>query len=80
MLKRGITMGARMGGKIKTVTYVLAGGLALLASSVLRLGIGDSFYRWLTLAAEGVFVVSVILAVVSFFDYVSVYKKASNKK
>ena len=78
MLKRGITMGARMGGKIKTVTYILAGALALLASSVLRLGMDDSYYRWLTLAAEGVFVVSVILAVISFFDYVSVYRKTPN--
>ena len=31
MLKKGIALGARMGGKIKTVTYVLSGALALLA-------------------------------------------------
>ena len=76
MLKKGITLGARIGGKIKTVTYVLAGGLALLVSSMVRLGIGGTFYRGLTIAAEGVFMVSVIFAVVSFFDYVSVYNKA----
>ena len=75
MLKKGIAQGARMAGKIKTVTYILAGGLALLASSVVRLGIGGGFYRTLTMAAEGVFVISVIIAVVSFFDYVSVYSK-----
>ena len=80
MLKRGIALGARMGGKIKTVTYVLAGGLALLASSVVRLGISGGFYRGLTMAAEAVFVVSVIIAVVSFLDYVSVYNKIPDKK
>ena len=75
MLKKGVTQGARMGGKIKTVTYILAGALALLASSLVRLGIGTKFYRTLTIAAEAVFIVSVVLAVVSFFDYVSVYNK-----
>jgi len=82
MLKKGITMGARMGGKIKTVAYILAGGLALLASSVLRLGIGGGFYRIFTIAATVVFIVSVIIAIVSFFDYVSVYRgagKTNNK-
>ena len=75
MLKKGIAMGARIGGKIKTFTYVLAAGLALLVSSMVRLGIGGDFYRILTMAAEGVFVVSVVFAIVSFFDYVSVYRK-----
>jgi len=79
MLKKGIAQGARMGGKIKTVTYILAGALALLATSVLRLGIGVAFYRVLTVAAVVVFLISVILAVVSFFDYVSVYNKTSGK-
>ena len=80
MLKRGITLGARMGGKIKTVTYILAGALALLASSVVRLGMNGQFYRGLTIAAEGVFLVSVLIAVISFFDYVLVYNKTPEKK
>ena len=74
MLKKGIAMGARMGGKIKTFAYIFAGALALLASSVLRLGMDGAFYRILTMAATAVFIVSVIIAIVSFFDYVSVYK------
>jgi CDP-diacylglycerol--glycerol-3-phosphate 3-phosphatidyltransferase len=79
MLKKGITLGARMGGKIKTVSYILAGALALLASSVVRIGISGPFYKWLTMAAVGVFIVSVIFAVVSFFDYISVYNKTPEK-
>ena len=70
MLKKGVVMGARMGGKIKTVTYVMAGALALLASSVVRLGMGAGLYRILTMAAGAVFIVSVVIAVVSFLDYV----------
>ena len=77
MLRKGIALGARIGGKIKTFTYVLAGGLALLASSVVRLGINGGLYRGLSLAAGAVFIISVIIAVISFIDYLSVYIKAS---
>ena len=78
MLKKGVSMGARIGGKVKTVTYVLAGALSLLASSVKRLDIGMGLYNALTMAAVIIFVVSVIIAIISFFDYVSVYKKTVN--
>jgi len=74
MLKKGVALGARMGGKIKTVTYVLAVALALLASSALRLGLDGGFYRVLAMTASVVFVISVIIAVLSFFDYVGVYR------
>jgi len=79
MLKKGVAMGARMGGKIKTVSYIAAAGLALVVSSLIRLGIGADFYRILTIAAGVVFGVSVIFAVISFFDYVSVYRKTGSK-
>ena len=75
MLKKGIALGARMGGKIKTVSYILAAALALFASSLVRFGIGGAVYRVFILAAEGVFMVSVVIAVVSFFDYLSQYLK-----
>jgi len=80
MLKKGISLGARMGGKIKTVTYVLAGALALMASSVVRLGIRGNFYHLLTLAAGVIFLVSVGLAIVSFFDYIRVYINTPDPK
>ena len=75
MLKKGIAMGARMSGKVKTVTYISAGALALLASSVGRLGFDEGLYRLLVLAANVVFVLSVIIAIISFFQYASVYLK-----
>jgi CDP-diacylglycerol--glycerol-3-phosphate 3-phosphatidyltransferase len=78
MIKKGIAMGARMGGKIKTVAYVLAGGLALMASSAVRLGLGG-FYRGIAIAAISVFTVSVIIAIVSLFDYIFVYIKTPDK-
>ena len=78
MLQKGVSMGARIGGKVKTVTYVLAGALSLLASSVKRLDIGRGLYNGLTMAAVIVFVISVIIAIISFFDYLSVYNKTIN--
>jgi len=76
MLKKGTAMGARMGGKIKTVTYVAACALALLASSIQRLGSGSELYQIFATAASLVFAISAIIAVVSFFDYLFVYKRA----
>ena len=75
MLRKGIAQGARMSGKIKTVMYILAGGLALLASSIFRLGLDNELYRGLVIAAQAVFIVSVVIAVISFFDYLLAYIK-----
>jgi len=80
MLKKGVALGARIAGKIKTVTYIAAGALALLASSVLRLGLDNKIYSGLTIAASVVFIISVIIAVISFFDYILIYNKTPAKK
>jgi phosphatidylglycerophosphate synthase len=69
-----------MGGKIKTVSYIVAAGTALLASSLLRLGWSDVFYRWSAIAAIVVFTASVIISVVSFIDYFIIFLKNSEKK
>jgi len=74
MLKRGVTMGARFGGKIKTVTYVAAEATALFYVSLLRLGAAESLQPIFKTAAVVVFGVSVLFSVISFMDYVSVYR------
>jgi CDP-diacylglycerol--glycerol-3-phosphate 3-phosphatidyltransferase len=78
MLRKGIAMGARISGKIKTITYILTIACALFASSVIRLGGASSLFRVFSIAALAVFCVSGLLAVVSFFDYISVYRKSEN--
>jgi CDP-diacylglycerol--glycerol-3-phosphate 3-phosphatidyltransferase len=80
MLKKGITMGARVGGKIKTVLYIFAGGLALLASSAVRLSLGAALSGWLILASKVVFIFSVLVAILSFIDYLVVYMKSPEEK
>ena len=78
MLKKGITMGARKSGKIKTVAYITAGAIALLYVSLQRLGVAESLQPAVRIAAVAVFGISVFFSVVSFFDYLSAYR-ASGK-
>jgi len=75
MLKKGATLGARMSGKIKTVSYIIAAGAALLAVSFQRLEIFESLFPLLKTGAVVVFFISVIISIVSFIDYILVYKK-----
>jgi CDP-diacylglycerol--glycerol-3-phosphate 3-phosphatidyltransferase len=77
MLHKGIAMGARRGGKIKAFAYMFTGISSLLASSVQRLGIEGSFFGVFHLAALGFFGLAILIALISFADYVFVYRKAS---
>ena len=80
MLKKGITMGARISGKVKTVTYVIGGAIALLYASIIRLSELEflqpvvKIAYIVRIAAIAVFSLSVLFSVLSFFDYLSVYR------
>ena len=76
MMKKRITLGARSGGKIKAVAYMVTGVFALAASSVLRLGYGEAIYVIFRNIAIWVFILSVILSLLSFGDYYKVYKQS----
>ena len=78
MLKKGTAMGARMSGKIKTVAYIIASGTALLAVSFQRLSVHETLFPYFKTGALIIFIISVIIAVVSFFDYLLVYRKTNN--
>jgi len=75
MLKKGTTLGASIYGKLKTVVYITAVGAALLAASLERLAKLESLLPYFKTGALVIFIISVILAVVSFFDYLIQYKK-----
>jgi CDP-diacylglycerol--glycerol-3-phosphate 3-phosphatidyltransferase len=77
MLRKGVALGARISGKIKTITYILAGAFALSASTVKRLGLNDLYYRIVCGISVVIFLISVIMSLLSFFDYYRVYKNAS---
>ena len=75
MLKKGIAMSARLGGKIKTVAYIIAGGAALLTASIQRLSIFEYFLPFIKTGALVIFIISVIASIVSFIDYLLIYQK-----
>jgi CDP-diacylglycerol--glycerol-3-phosphate 3-phosphatidyltransferase len=74
ILQKGVVQGARMGGKIKAVTYMVAGGIALIASNARMLGY-DAAFTPLRISAIVIFAISVVFAVVSFMDYLTIYRK-----
>jgi CDP-diacylglycerol--glycerol-3-phosphate 3-phosphatidyltransferase len=80
MMKKGVAMGARRGGKIKAVAYVIAGIAALLASCAERLGLDVRVYTVLRVSASVIFVISVVLALASFADYIKVYRGTGQNK
>ena len=75
MMKKGIVMGARRGGKLKAVSYMFTGLLCLLSVSIERLGF-LSLVPPLRQAASIIFILSMIIAALSFIDYFIVYLKA----
>jgi CDP-diacylglycerol---glycerol-3-phosphate 3-phosphatidyltransferase len=75
MLKKGVAMGARMGGKIKTIAYITAATIAFIASSFKRLDICKSILQYIRIGALIIFAISVIIAIISFIDYLLIYKK-----
>jgi CDP-diacylglycerol--glycerol-3-phosphate 3-phosphatidyltransferase len=74
MLKKGITLGARMSGKIKTVFYIFAGGSALLTDSLHRLSVFENLLRLFKYGTLIIFIISVIISIVSFIDYLIIVK------
>lgn len=75
MMKKGVAMGARKGGKLKAVAYMAAGAVALLAISVERLDAPETLFRLFRAGALVIFVISVIISVISFVDYFVLYRK-----
>jgi len=78
MLKKGVTLAARMGGKIKTVAYIVAESAALIVVTLQRLSVFESLSPYFKTGAVIIFLISVIISVVSFFDYLVIYRKTKS--
>ncbi|MDR2899949.1 MAG: CDP-diacylglycerol--glycerol-3-phosphate 3-phosphatidyltransferase [Treponema sp.] len=75
MMKKGIAMGAKMSGKIKAVTYMASGAVALLAVTLFRLGITGNLFTILKYISIIIFTVGAVMAVTSFLEYLNFYRK-----
>ena len=80
MLKNGIAMGARLSGKIKTISYITAASAILFYIGLCRFGVSVPIQTVLRIGAISIFYISVVFSVVSFFDYISVYRKLRSKE
>jgi len=89
MLRKGVSMGARIGGKIKTVVSIIAGAFALavyyleiLAPYFKSAGFEDLFsliYLIFSRSAVYIFILAVVISLVSFADYLRVFRKTAGR-
>ncbi|WP_461246568.1 CDP-diacylglycerol--glycerol-3-phosphate 3-phosphatidyltransferase [Treponema sp. R6D11] len=80
MAKKGIAMGARMGGKIKTVAFIITAAITFLAVSFERLGLFNLILPYIKICALIAFAISAVISIISFFDYLIIYKKTADVK
>jgi len=68
--RKGVAIGARKGGKLKTVLYIAAAGFSLAIESVVRLGIDTGNLMSIALPVNfALYILAVLVSVVSFIDY-----------
>lgn len=80
VMKKGIAMGARMGGKLKAWAYAFAGIGGLIFVSIERLGIFSEIIDALRSVTLVLFILAGIASLVSLLDYIIYMKKSIFKK
>jgi CDP-diacylglycerol--glycerol-3-phosphate 3-phosphatidyltransferase len=67
--KKGVAIGARKGGKFKTVLYVVTGMFSLFIESTIRLGLNGINIEVCQYIGIGLYVLCVVASYASFIDY-----------
>lgn len=77
-IKKGVAIAAKMGGKIKTVMYIIAAGFSLIIESIYRLSLqsffSDSFFHIFSIIGFSLYVIATTLSVLTFLDYIRSFK------
>jgi len=76
-MQKGVAIGARKGGKIKTVLYIVSGFFALFVESALRLRLFNNDYfifKNFKAISLALFIVCLFVSYVSFADYLVNFK------
>ncbi|CEM63208.1 CDP-diacylglycerol--glycerol-3-phosphate 3-phosphatidyltransferase [Treponema phagedenis] len=79
MLARGegITIAAKMGGKLKTVSYIVASGFSLFILILIAFfSLPESIVRYFIIVNYCLYGLASVLSVLSFLSYYNGYKKA----
>jgi CDP-diacylglycerol--glycerol-3-phosphate 3-phosphatidyltransferase len=75
--EKGVAMGARPGGKVKAVFYMIAGAASLLLWSFRGLGVLESMDGTFSTVVTALFLIAAALSVGSFIDYLVQFRKIS---
>lgn len=75
MMRDGVALAARKGGKTKAVMYAVSSGFGLLMLMHLRLQNLHGFMPWLPWVTMGAFLIAVLLAWGSFIDYLIILRR-----
>ncbi len=74
MYRDGTALAARKGGKLKAIFYFLSGIMGMLVVTIERTGVLTGSLVPIRTGALGVFAVSAVLCLVSFIDYLAVFR------
>jgi CDP-diacylglycerol--glycerol-3-phosphate 3-phosphatidyltransferase len=77
LAQRGIAMGARPGGKLKSATYMAAGAASLLLASAAKLDLFPGIRAPFAVAIYALYILAALLALASFADYLVQYRRLS---
>jgi CDP-diacylglycerol---glycerol-3-phosphate 3-phosphatidyltransferase len=75
LAQRGIAMGARRGGKLKSAMYMTAGAASLILVCATKVQLLPELRAPFEAVIYGLYVLAAILALVSFADYFIQYRK-----
>jgi CDP-diacylglycerol---glycerol-3-phosphate 3-phosphatidyltransferase len=79
LAQRGIAMGARPGGKLKSATYMAAGAASLLFVSAQALGLEEGILQPFRIAIYALYSLAAFLAIASFADYFAQFRKLTKR-
>jgi CDP-diacylglycerol--glycerol-3-phosphate 3-phosphatidyltransferase len=74
--KEGIVMGARFGGKLKSLVYFFSAAGSLVVLTLVRTDIEIGWQFYLGMTVNVLYGLAALLAVVSFLDYARVFAKS----
>ena len=80
LVRQGVAMGARKGGKFKTVLYVAGCALSLGLESAARLGVDRESLLEAVKAGKWLYGAGALAAVASFADYLVQYRKITEQE
>ncbi len=77
LVQKGVSMGARKGGKLKSFMYAVAGGVSLFIWSLSMLSVETGINHIFTIANFVLYCIAALLALVSFLDYLREFRKVN---